>query len=130
MVAGSSLSANRIRIYAQLINVSDGYHLWSERNDRELSDVFEVQDDISRAIANRLKVDLLVLLGDARPFWLPATLSFAGLWPITVSTTSLPVPIWLICSRTTRCSARRYSADQNRIRAWISAPPSRTCAYH
>ena len=61
MVAGSSLSANRIRIYAQLINVSDGYHLWSERNDRELSDVFEVQDDISRAIANRLKVDLLVL---------------------------------------------------------------------
>jgi TolB-like protein/truncated hemoglobin YjbI len=56
-------SANRIRIYAQLINVSDGYHLWSERYDRELSDVFEVQDDISRAIANRLKVDLFSLIG-------------------------------------------------------------------
>jgi serine/threonine protein kinase/truncated hemoglobin YjbI len=56
-------SANRIRIYAQLINISDGYHLWSERYDRELRDVFEVQDDISRAIANRLKVDLFSLIG-------------------------------------------------------------------
>ena len=56
-------SANRIRIYAQLINVSDGYHLWSERYDRELSDVFEVQEDISRAIASRLKVDLFSLIG-------------------------------------------------------------------
>jgi TolB-like protein len=59
-------SANRIRIYAQLINVSDGYHLWSERYDRELSDVFEVQDDISRAIANRLKVDLFSLIGGSK----------------------------------------------------------------
>jgi non-specific serine/threonine protein kinase len=54
---------SRVRITAQLINVSDGYHLWSERYDRELQDVFEVQDDISRAIANRLKVDLFSLIG-------------------------------------------------------------------
>ena len=59
-------SANRIRIYAQLINVSDGYHLWSERYDREFRDVFEVQDDISRAIANRLKVDLFSLIGGSK----------------------------------------------------------------
>jgi hypothetical protein len=49
-----------------LINVSDGYHLWSERYDRELKDVFEVQDDISRAIANRLRVDLFSLIGGSK----------------------------------------------------------------
>lgn len=51
-------AGNRVRILAQLINVSSGYHLWSERYDRELQDIFEVQDDIARAIADRLKVTL------------------------------------------------------------------------
>ena len=51
-------AGNRVRIMAQLINVADGYHLWSERYDRELKDIFEVQDDIANAIANRLKVAL------------------------------------------------------------------------
>jgi serine/threonine protein kinase len=51
-------SGNRLRIMAQLINVSDGYHLWSERYDRELKDIFEVQDEIARSIADRLKVSL------------------------------------------------------------------------
>ena len=68
-------SANQIRIYAQLINVSDGYHLWSERYDRELRNVFEVQDDISRAIANRLKVGLFSLIGGSQTM-LAATDSF------------------------------------------------------
>jgi len=52
-------AGNRLRIAAQLINVSDGYHLWSERYDRELDDVFAVQDEISLKIADRLKVKLL-----------------------------------------------------------------------
>ena len=51
-------SGNRLRITAQLINVADGYHLWSERYDRELQDIFEVQDEISKTIANRLKITL------------------------------------------------------------------------
>jgi serine/threonine protein kinase len=51
-------SGNRVRIMAQLINVADGYHLWSERYDRDLKDIFEVQDDIAGAIADRLKVAL------------------------------------------------------------------------
>jgi len=51
-------AGNRVRITAQLMNVADGYHLWSERYDRELKDIFEVQDDIARAIADRLKVTL------------------------------------------------------------------------
>ena len=52
-------AGKRIRISAQLINVADGYHLWSERYDREMEDVFEVQDEISRSIADALKVRLL-----------------------------------------------------------------------
>ena len=51
-------SGNRIRVTAQLINASDGSHLWSERYDRELSDIFAVQDEISAAIAKALRVKL------------------------------------------------------------------------
>ncbi len=53
-------AGNRIRVTAQLINVADGYHLWSERYDREMTDVFAIQDEISQAIVERLKVRLAV----------------------------------------------------------------------
>lgn len=49
---------NRIRITAQLINVENGYHLWSETYDRQLEDVFAIQDEISRAIVEALKLRL------------------------------------------------------------------------
>jgi len=52
-------SANRLRITVQLINVVDGYHLWSEQYDRELKDVFDVQDEIALAVVGVLKVKLL-----------------------------------------------------------------------
>jgi serine/threonine-protein kinase len=51
-------AGNRIRVSAQLINAADGYHLWSERFDRELADVFAVQDEIASAIAGALHVKL------------------------------------------------------------------------
>jgi tetratricopeptide (TPR) repeat protein len=51
-------AGNRIRVTAQLITATDGSHLWSERYDRELADVFEVQDEISAAISTALKVRL------------------------------------------------------------------------
>ena len=47
-----------LRITVQLINASDGYQLWSERYDRAMKDVFEIQDEIARSIAERLKVTL------------------------------------------------------------------------
>jgi len=52
-------SGKRLRITAQLISVIDGYHLWSERYDRNLEDVFEIQDEISLAIVDSLKMRLL-----------------------------------------------------------------------
>jgi serine/threonine-protein kinase len=51
-------AGNRVRITAQLVSVSDGYHLWSERYDRELTDIFAIQDEIATAIASRLAVTL------------------------------------------------------------------------
>jgi TolB-like protein len=51
-------SGNRIRVTAQLIHAADGTHLWSERYDRELADVFAVQDEISAAIAQELQLKL------------------------------------------------------------------------
>ncbi len=49
---------NKLRITAQLVNVADGYQLWSERYDREMEDVFAIQDDISQAIVIALRVIL------------------------------------------------------------------------
>jgi serine/threonine-protein kinase len=51
-------AGSRIRVMAQLIQASDGAHLWSQRYDREMADIFEVQDEISAAIASALKVKL------------------------------------------------------------------------
>jgi eukaryotic-like serine/threonine-protein kinase len=52
-------SGNRLRITAQLINVADGFHLWAEKFDRTLEDIFTIQDEISLAIVGNLKVTLL-----------------------------------------------------------------------
>jgi serine/threonine protein kinase/Flp pilus assembly protein TadD len=49
----------KVRITAQLINASDGFHMWSEVYERDLKDVFAVQEDIARSVANSLKVTLL-----------------------------------------------------------------------
>jgi pentatricopeptide repeat protein len=51
-------AGSRVRITAQLINAADGYHIWSENYDRNLTDIFEVQDEISNIIANKLRENL------------------------------------------------------------------------
>jgi len=51
-------SGSRLRITAQLISLADGYHLWSEKYDRELKDVFAIQDEISSAIVDALRLKL------------------------------------------------------------------------
>lgn len=52
-------AGNRLRITAQLIKVADGYHLWSETYDRELTDVFAIQSDIAGHVVDALQVTLL-----------------------------------------------------------------------
>ena len=53
-------AGNRIRVTAQLIKVADGFHLWSERFDRELTDIFAIQDEVTHAIASALRIRLSV----------------------------------------------------------------------
>jgi TolB-like protein/DNA-binding SARP family transcriptional activator/cytochrome c-type biogenesis protein CcmH/NrfG len=57
----------RLRITAQLIDTRTGYHLWSETYDRELRDVFAIQDEISRAIVDQLNVRLAARRDGGRP---------------------------------------------------------------
>jgi TolB-like protein len=69
-------SGNQARITAQLIKVDDGFHLWSETYDRELDNIFEVQDEIATAIVDALK---LPLLGhDAKPVTSTSANNFAS----------------------------------------------------
>jgi serine/threonine protein kinase/Tfp pilus assembly protein PilF len=51
-------AGNRLRVTAQLIKSEDGFHQWSERYDRDMTDVFSIQDEISEAIAGKLRVEL------------------------------------------------------------------------
>jgi TolB-like protein len=52
-------SGDRLRITAQLINVEDGFHLWSQTYDRQMADIFDIQDDVARAITDALKLHLI-----------------------------------------------------------------------
>jgi serine/threonine-protein kinase len=56
----------RLRITTQLVDVADGHQLWSERYDRELTDVFAIQEEIATAIASKLKVTLATSTESAR----------------------------------------------------------------
>jgi eukaryotic-like serine/threonine-protein kinase len=60
-------SGNRLRITVQLSSVADGRTLWSERYDREIADVFAIQDEIAQTIVRTLRATLLASLGDLTP---------------------------------------------------------------
>src|SRR6202044_3094334 len=51
-------AGNRVRITAQLIDATNGAHLWADRYDRDLTDLFAVQDDVTRRIVEALKLTL------------------------------------------------------------------------
>jgi len=59
-------AGSRIRVTAQLITAADGSHLWSERYDREMTDVFAIQDEIAQAVADALQIKLAAKPGRAR----------------------------------------------------------------
>jgi eukaryotic-like serine/threonine-protein kinase len=61
-------SGSRVRVTAQLIDATSGYHLWSQRYDRELADVFLVQDEIAAAIASALLLKLGGTPADRRAY--------------------------------------------------------------
>lgn len=59
-------AGGRVRVTAQLVSTADGFHLWSERYDRDLTDIFAIQEDIAGAIAAALKVKLATPAAAAR----------------------------------------------------------------
>jgi len=58
-------AGNRLRITVQLVRSDNGYHLWSETFDRTLDDIFQIQDDIARAVVDKLKLTLLTAVPSA-----------------------------------------------------------------
>ena len=52
-------AGNKLRITAQLINVADGFHLWSETYDRDMTDIFAIQSDVAQRVVEILKIQLL-----------------------------------------------------------------------
>jgi adenylate cyclase len=64
-------SANRLRINAELIDALDGHHLWAERYDRELTDIFDIQDEMTREIVSALRLKLSD--GEQAQIWLRGT---------------------------------------------------------
>ena len=88
-------AGNRIRVTAQLINAADGYHIWSERYDREMTDVFAVQDEIAAAIAGALRPSLAPQSG-AKPRYTPNFPAYEALlkarhlhWKVTAESMAL-----------------------------------------
>ncbi|HEY8256962.1 MAG TPA: protein kinase, partial [Gemmatimonadales bacterium] len=73
-------AGNRLRITVQLTNVADGRSLWSERYDRELADVFAIQDEIAQTIVGTLRTTLLKDLGDPVPVRYTANLKAYNLY--------------------------------------------------
>jgi len=59
-------AGNRLRITVQLVRSDNGYHLWSETFDRTLDDIFQIQDDIARAVVDKLRLTLLAAVPSAR----------------------------------------------------------------
>jgi adenylate cyclase len=83
-------AGNRVRINAQLVDARDGTHLWADRYDRDLTDIFALQDEITKAIVEQLKVKLPPRRKRSRRFPLRASM------PITITsgaaTSSLCTP--------------------------------------
>ncbi|MCH7807442.1 MAG: hypothetical protein IH995_09960 [Proteobacteria bacterium] len=66
LVEGSIRKAgNTVRITAQVVNASDGFHLWSETYDRELTDIFTIQDEIARSVSDALQVSFGLAEGES-----------------------------------------------------------------
>ena len=67
-------SGDRLRITAQLVSVADGTHLWSQVYDRELADVFAIQEEIAEAIVAQLLPRFAQASGGAASTWLSSSL--------------------------------------------------------
>jgi adenylate cyclase len=116
-------AGNEIRITAQLISVEDGYHLWSDRYDREVKDIFEIQDEIARSIAERLKVTLRA--GDQERLVKAGTKNLEA-YQLYIKGRSLLYRRGGTISRAAECFEREIALDPDYALAWAGLADSYT----
>ncbi len=114
---------NRLRITAQLVNAEDGYHLWSERYDREMKHIFEIQDEIARSIAERLKVTLE--RGGQEPL-VKATTTNLEAYQLYLKGRALLYKRGLAVPRALECFKQAVALDEHYALAWAGLADSYT----
>jgi adenylate cyclase len=114
---------NELRITAQLINVEDGYHLWSDRYDRAVKDIFEIQDEIARSIAERLKV---TLKGGEQERLVKAGTNNLEAYQLYVKGRALLYRRGGAISRAAECFEREVALDSDYAMAWAGLADSYT----
>jgi adenylate cyclase len=114
---------DHLRITAQLVNVADGYHLWSERYDRELKDVFTIQDEIARSIAERLK---LTLEGDRTEQLVKAGTKNLEAYQLYLKGRALLYRRGVAIPRAAECFDRAVKLDPDYALAWAGLADSYT----
>jgi TolB-like protein/Flp pilus assembly protein TadD len=108
-------SGNRLRITVQLINAADGYHLWSERYDREMQDIFDVQDEITLAVVEALK---LKLLGEAKEDVLKRSTENSAAYQAYLKGRALLYQRGLSIPKAIDCFKEAVSLDGKYAQAW------------
>jgi TolB-like protein len=116
-------AGNELRITAQLVNVADGYHLWSDRFDREVKDIFEIQDEIARSIAERLRVTLKA--GEQERLVIAATNSLES-YELYVRGRALLYRRGGVVTRAVECFEREVALDPDYALAWAGLADSQT----
>jgi TolB-like protein/tetratricopeptide (TPR) repeat protein len=116
-------AVNQLRITAQLVNASDGYHLWSERYDREMKDVFAIQDEIARSIAGRLQVPFEA--GEVRLLVKPGTQDLEA-YQAYVKGRALLYKRAIAIPRALECCRRAVTLDPEYALAWAGLADSYT----
>ncbi len=107
---------NHLRITAQLVNAADGYHLWAEGYDREMKDIFEIQEEIARSIARRLEV---MLEGEHEPLVRGGTEDLEA-FRFYVQGRSLFFQRGPRLSRALECFKQAVAQDRNYALAWAA----------
>jgi TolB-like protein len=124
VLEGSGRRADsQLRITVQLVNAADGFHLWSERYDREMKDVFTIQDEIARSIAQRLRVTFEG--GEPGPLVKPGTEDLEA-YQLYVKGRALLYKRGSAITRSLECCRQAVTLDPEYALAWAGLADSYT----
>lgn len=118
-------AGNHLRITAQLVSAADGYHIWSERYDREMQDVFAIQDEIARSLAQRLKVTLD--LSEHEPLVKAATKNLEA-YQLYLKGRTLLYRRGRVVPPAAQCFEQAVKLDSDYAQAWAGLADSHTVA--